>query len=270
MDLRDFSADVQNLTIKMIYVGANISNKKTEHLRAFFVRDDELSGTMVAAGFFMRQTWEMLGTKKGDKTARLTCKATEYRAGLEFEKSAGLEQDIYQEKPRPMLHEANGRHFAAFTATAHVRRFQWYFFTNVTFPVGLISGLSLVQFSVPPDESGGRVDITLVLLLTLAAYKQLAAQMVPQVDYMTKLDKYIMANFVLCALNVVAAGTLQHAAEDDVSGRPVADLAVLGVLSAVWLLIQACYTVSMHIAWQRSMQPMQKAEATEKEEATAR
>ena len=76
-----------------------------------------------------------------------------------------------------MLHEANGRHLAAFTATAHVRRFQWYFFTNVTFPVGLISGLSLVQFSVPPDESGGRVDITLVLLLTLAAYKQLAAQM---------------------------------------------------------------------------------------------
>ena len=94
MELRDFPADVQNLTIKMIYVGANISNKKTEHLRAFFVRDDELSGTMVAAGFFMRQTWEMLGTKKGDKTARLACKATEYRAGLEFEKSAGLEQDI--------------------------------------------------------------------------------------------------------------------------------------------------------------------------------
>ena len=163
------------------------------------------------------------------------------------------------------------------TATAHVRRFQKYFFTNVTFPVGLISGLSLVQFSVPPDESGGRVDITLVLLLTLAAYKQLAAQMVPQVDYMTKLDKYIMANFVLCALNVVAAGTLQHAAEEDiedVSGRPVWDLAVLGVLSAVWLLIQACYTVSMHIAWRRRMQPMQdmqKDEATEseKEEATA-
>ena len=179
---------------------------------------------------------------------------------------------MYQKKPRPMLHEANGRHLAAFTATAHVRRFRWYFFTNVTFPVGLISGLSLVQFSVPPDESGGRVDITLVLLLTLAAYKQLAAQMVPQVDYMTKLDKYIMANFVLCALNVVAAGTLLHAAEkdiEDVSGRPKADLAVLGVLAAVWLLIQACYTVSMHIAWQRSMQPMQKAEATEKEEATA-
>ena len=153
-----------------------------------------------------------------------------------------------------MLHEANGRVFSAFTATAHVRCFRWYFFTNVTFPVGLISGLSLVQFSVPPDESGGRVDITLVLLLTLAAYKQLAAQMVPQVDYMTKLDKYIMANFVLCALNVVAAGTLLHAAEEDVedvSGRPVADLAVLGVLSTVWLLIQPCYTVSMHIAWRR-------------------
>ena len=94
----------------------------------------------------------------------------------------------------------------------------------------------------------------------------------PQVDYVTKLDKYIMANFVLCALNVVAAGTLQHAAEEDiedVSGRPKADLAVLGVLAAVWLLIQACYTVSMHIAWRRRMRPMQKAEATEKEEATA-
>ena len=96
MELRDFPADVQNLTIKMIYVGANMSNKKTERLRAVFVRDDELSGTMVAAGFFMRQTWEMLGmSKKGDQTARLACKATECRAGLEFETSAGLEQDIY-------------------------------------------------------------------------------------------------------------------------------------------------------------------------------
>ena len=38
MELRDFPADVQNLTIKMIYVGANIRNKKTEHLRAVFVR----------------------------------------------------------------------------------------------------------------------------------------------------------------------------------------------------------------------------------------
>ena len=57
MELRDFPADVQNLTIKMIYVGANIRNKKTEHLRAVFVRDDELSGTMVAAGFFMAQTF---------------------------------------------------------------------------------------------------------------------------------------------------------------------------------------------------------------------
>ena len=61
---------------------------------------------------------------------------------------------MYQKKPIPMLHEANGRVFSAFTATAHVRRFQWYFFTNVTFPVGLISGLSLVQFSMPPSSYG--------------------------------------------------------------------------------------------------------------------
>ena len=99
MDLRDFSADVQNLTIKMIYVGANMKNEDTKDLRAVFVRDDELSGTMVAAGFFMRQTWEMLGT--------LICQTTELD-------DAG--------RPRRMLHDANGRQFAAFTAKAHVRR----------------------------------------------------------------------------------------------------------------------------------------------------
>jgi hypothetical protein len=74
-----------------------------------------------------------------------------------------------------------------------------YYIYNIALPVGFISGLSLLSMSVNDDGSSlhtsERLSITLILLLTLVAYKLVVAESLPKLSYQTYLDYYLWWTF---------------------------------------------------------------------------
>ena len=224
LDLHDFPVDTQELTIKMIYL--NEVMKDAMEASAEFGCDAPLSSVLSMPGFTTPETsWEPLGLADDKGTAMLSCSTT--------------------------VHVAGNRTFPALTATLRVRRKQLaYYNYNVALPAGLISGLSLVTFSYPPNDYSSRVSTSLSLMIAASAYLQVVAAKVPPTNnVMTKLDKYITANFIMLSAVVLVGGTMHHAIDNDGNTtidndgwpRPAADSVLFAVLSSAWACIQLSY-----------------------------
>ena len=222
LDLKDFPVDTQELTIKMIYLCQTNNTFCNGSLRAKFELGPERSCVLSMAGFMNpKDTWRPLGLANDKQSAKLSCLAEEHSAG--------------------------DRTFPALTATLRVRRKQLgYYNYNVALPSGLISGLSLVTFSYPPNNYSSRVSTALSLMIAASAYLQVVAAKVPQTNTMTKLDKYMARNFIMLAAVVLVGGTMHHAIDNttiDSDGwpRPAADWVLFAVLSCSWTWIQLSY-----------------------------
>ena len=216
LEMKDFPVDTQELTIKMIYLCQTRNGFRDGLLRAKFELGPEPNYELSMPGFMSpKKTWKPLDD------AKLKC--------------------------TPGEHFAGNRTFPALTATLRVRRKQLgYYNYNVALPSGLLSGLSLVTFSYPPNNYSSRVSTSLSLMIATSAYLQVVAAKVPQTNTMTKLDKYIAANFLMLAAVVLVGGTMHHAIDNtniDSDGwpRPVADWVLFAVLSCVWASIQLSY-----------------------------
>ena len=219
LEMKDFPVDTQELTIKMIYLCQTKNNFRDGLLRAKFELDPEQSCELSMPGFMSpKKTWEPLDD------AKLHC--------------------------TPGEHSPGNRTFPALTATLRVRRKQLgYYNSNVALPSGLLSGLSLVTFSYPPNNYSSRVSTSLSLMIATSAYLQVVAAKVPQTNTMTKLDKYIIANFIMLAAVVLVGGTMHHAIDNDDNTtigsdgwpRPAVDWLLFAVLSSAWACIQLSY-----------------------------
>ena len=76
---------------------------------------------------------------------------------------------------------------------------------NIMVPVFLITVVCTTVFGIPittDDGVGSRLAVTLSLLLTAVAYKITATDTLPQLGYLTYIDRFIMTNF--CILVIVA------------------------------------------------------------------
>merc|ERR1719230_2514937 len=91
--------------------------------------------------------------------------------------------------------------------SARVYRRQGFVLLNVALPMSVFVLLSVLQFAVPPDEQDSRLAVTLTLVLTAAAYKYTVAGMMPSISYLTFMDQYVMACFLIICL-LVAEGAL--------------------------------------------------------------
>lgn len=78
-----------------------------------------------------------------------------------------------------------------------------YYTSNVEFPVAVITVLSVAVVSIEPGLVDGRLSVTLTLLLTAVAYKLIISDLVPNVAYLTLLDKYVLGCFLFLALLTV-------------------------------------------------------------------
>merc|ERR1719203_1812491 len=79
---------------------------------------------------------------------------------------------------------------------------------NVVFFMMLISGLSMCSFAVDAEDLGERLAIIITLLLTSVAYQSSVFQTLPNVPYLTLLDKYIVTSFVFMTLVTIETAML--------------------------------------------------------------
>lgn len=87
------------------------------------------------------------------------------------------------------------------------RRFEVYVW-NVVFFMALISGLTLSSFSVDALDLGERLAIIITLLLTSVAYQSNVFSTLPNVPYLTLLDKYIVTSFVFMTMVTIETALL--------------------------------------------------------------
>ena len=84
-----------------------------------------------------------------------------------------------------------------------LERRPWYYLLNVAFIDGALVSISLSVLLVPPEDFADRSAMSLTLLLTAVAFKQVVASHLPSISYFTLLDKYVMCGFVMQCLVVL-------------------------------------------------------------------
>eukprot|EP00854_Cymbomonas_tetramitiformis_P025588 gene25588-31274_t len=87
-----------------------------------------------------------------------------------------------------------------YTLAIQVKRLQQSIAWNIAFLFMLIEGLLFVAFGVEADKLGDRMSINLTLLLTAIAFKYVVKEELPNVPYLTAMDKYILFGLFLMFL----------------------------------------------------------------------
>ena len=87
--------------------------------------------------------------------------------------------------------------FSILKISMHVRRKSGFWFNNVFLPCWIITS-SLLSSYGQPAGGGGRLEVSVTVLLTLTSFKFLVADKLPDVDYMTLMC--VCARVRLCAL----------------------------------------------------------------------
>ena len=119
------------------------------------------------------------------------------------------------------IHPFPGATYPALQISCMVWRRWGYVFTNILFPMSVLTVLALLQFFLPGDHysaAGGRIAYTTTILLTSATFKLFVATELPAIGYLTLCDKYVLLCFLLQA-GLVAEGAVMGALVLDKSGH---------------------------------------------------
>ena len=210
-DLHKFPCDVQSLSFTVAFNCAN------EGMTPVVLSlSDDLDRDLERTGFTMASTWNL-------------------------DPQLGVELTTVGSSP--------ARRFPAIRIDFTVRRRPQFFLLNVTLPVSLLSLTGLVGFSIHPLMTPERLDYGVTLTLTLVAYKFAVGSTMPEVTYLTMLDKFELWCTFVVLLFVLESGVLGFVAhpdamelnDEDMDDHPhirTADRISHGALFLLWMVGQ--------------------------------
>jgi len=94
----------------------------------------------------------------------------------------------------------SGAQYSVLRAEMSIKRLGSYYFWNIVLPMFALVTLSFTSFQVTSDQASNRLSISLTLLLTAVAFKYVVSEKLPNVNYLTLMDKYVL----VCELFLVA------------------------------------------------------------------
>lgn len=99
--------------------------------------------------------------------------------------------------------------FPIYKIEMHALRKYAYFLYNVALIIDFITALSFSAYAIDAGSPGDRIGISLTLLLTSVAMKYVTNTFVPQVSYLTLLDKFIICcmafQFLMAGQNIASS-----------------------------------------------------------------
>ena len=157
----------------------------------------------------------------------------------------------------------NRGRFSRFKQSIYLERDWMAYLYRVILPVCIISGSSLLVFSLNPIlEVEGRLGLGITLMLTLVAFEFTLAQDLPKDPTLSILDKYVKASFVflVAVLMAVAFVGWRSHEEDNVFSDNISDVdwAFFALLCVLWTVLQvwlvaagtsAFWATGRNIAW---------------------
>jgi hypothetical protein len=80
-----------------------------------------------------------------------------------------------------------------------------FFLWKVIAPLVLIVFMSWAVFWIPPSQLGPQIGLSVTSMLTLIAYRFAIGNIVPDVDYLTRFDKFVFGSTLLVFLALIEA-----------------------------------------------------------------
>ena len=130
--------------------------------------------------------WRLHGVEllkhKGDKVKSVVSAGSQsFAMKNEYRLTEGVFFDAKESEKRD---SASGLEFSLLTISVHVRRKSGFWFNNVFLPSWIITSSLLSSYGQRVGD-GGRLEVSVTVLLTLTTFKFLVAHKLPDVDYMT-------------------------------------------------------------------------------------
>mmetsp|Transcript_4171 Transcript_4171/g.6713 ORF Transcript_4171/g.6713 Transcript_4171/m.6713 type:complete len:471 (-) Transcript_4171:46-1458(-) len=240
LELHDFPMDIQNLSIEFT------SEWPADMVKFLRSRSHESKVTAPACDI-TRDVWAPT-TIKELKSARgsimtLSCckrkkeksaRSVAIRSREDVVEGAGLDDDrLY-----PMI-----------TFTLQFSRLTQYYLWNVIMPTCIMVTLAFTSFTVPLNEVADRASITLTLLLSIIAYKFIIKDELPKVNFMTLIDKYILASMSIVAVLGFANAIVGNGAEEITEDLLSADRLWKWILGIMWTFCNFYFVCN--VAWRQ-------------------
>lgn len=119
-----------------------------------------------------------------------------------------------------------------------------YYITNIVAPMATFTLLACLSFAVDEDgnsmDIGTRLSFTMTLLLTAVAYKFVVTSALPQISYLTIMDKYVNMCFLfICAVlleNAVYPAVFQTSSGDE-RYVLVVYIGIFCLFNAIWVFV---------------------------------
>ncbi len=200
-DLRSFPFDYQTFNIKMTTRSSSVTFQKDP------LRDD----TIRTANFAGKNEWN-------------------------------LQQHVLTEVSSTEVEDGSTDNiFSIYDINLHAMRHSAHYLYNVALIMCLITALTFTSYTVDANLPADRLAVTLTLLLTSVAMKYVVNSYVPQVAYLTLLDKYVIScmifQFLIIVQNAVASLVHKHFN----NSLRYYELISLGVLLFFYVGIQLVY-----------------------------
>ncbi|ELT87187.1 hypothetical protein CAPTEDRAFT_221884 [Capitella teleta] len=214
MELADYPFDSQDLTITVT------TARSGEEIR-LFADDEEKSSLNDNQEFTDAQEWNLFNyiVIRIYNPLKSSSAATPRKESLMAKIGPSMSSKFRY--PRPQIS----------VSCKALRRWEYYAW-NVILIMLLIGGLVFTTFAVDCDNTPSRLQMSFVLLLSNITFKMAVGKNVPQVSYLTRLDKYIIASLFLMSLVCIWHSIVGHL---PTSGQRISDFLALTCLIALWL-----------------------------------
>ncbi|CAF3293206.1 unnamed protein product [Rotaria socialis] len=188
LELYHFPSDVQELSIS---VGSMLYDDKV----LLIVDPYYLSGINREV-FIDQQEWSLF---EHVDTKQRYLKEFLFQGGVEEYN----DEDDYGNTDNNNNNNNKDRNRSIFTVTCYAARQSNYFYWNGYCMIFLITSVSFCIFTIPPNLSANRLQISCTLLLTSITFRWTVNRSLPTISYSTSMDKYaIMCLFILVILSI--------------------------------------------------------------------
>ncbi|XP_041374738.1 uncharacterized protein LOC121387632 isoform X2 [Gigantopelta aegis] len=135
---------------------------------------------------------------------------------------------------------------SAISVKCRAARRPGYFVWNIFMVTFLICSLSFATFSVRLELPENRLQLTLLLVLTIVTFKSVVNQSLPRISYLTFMDKYLLASMVMLSGVCAWHGIVTTLLSDPALANRV-DSIVLIVLAVIYILYNAGFLLAIYM-----------------------
>ena len=179
MTLRKFPLDEQMLTIE-VQTGCHLPGEGA-HVHASNGEDSKLP-TVFLSGH----------PEESDKRSIVAQGTISFSVKNQYRLSKAVYFDKDKSHPSD---SSSGYVYSRLDISMHVRRRSFYYLLNIIFPCFMITSSLLASYGLEATDST-RLEVSITVLLALTTFKFVLAGTLPQVNYATLFDYYVLSAFV--------------------------------------------------------------------------